>query len=290
MRYHVGLMKRAVIALGMLLAWGLAAYGFDQAPELSQSNQVVRLPVAEENDIRFSQLHSEQGHLQDEVNHIVQDDQGFLWLGTSDGLRRYDGYGSRDYRHDSKDPNSISGATIYALYKERSGRLWVGSDAFLDMFDPATEKFTHFSGPGTAGIEGLVLDIREDRKGMLWISSYHGLYRLDPANGQTVHYRHEANDPLSLSSDTVKSTFEEQDGTFWVVTEEGLDIFNRDSGRVTRHISLMNGVEPLRMSLFQDHAGVLWAIFSSKNGLAVVDRAANRVNIRSVTPRAKIPE
>ena len=46
---------------------------------------------------------------------------------------------------------------------------------------------------------------------------------------------------------------------------------------MTRHISLMNGVEPLRMSLFQDHAGVLWAIFSSKNGLAMVDRAANRV-------------
>ena len=95
-------------------------------------------------------------------------------------LRRYDGYGFREFRHDSRDPNSISGATIYALYKDRFGRLWVGSDAFLDMFDPATEKFTHFSRLGTAGVEGLVLDIREDRKGMLWISSYHGLYRVDP--------------------------------------------------------------------------------------------------------------
>jgi signal transduction histidine kinase/ligand-binding sensor domain-containing protein len=245
--------------------------------ELHQSNQLVRLPVVDGNDIRFAQLHSEQGQLQDEVNHIVQDDQGFLWFGTSDGIRRYDGYEFRDYRHDSRDPNSISGATIYALYKDRAGRLWVGSDAFLDMFDPATEKFTHFSGPGTAGIEGLVLDIREDRKGLLWISSYHGLYRMDPTSGHVVHYRHEPNDPSSLSSNIVKSTFEEKEQTFWVVTEEGLDIFDRDSGKVTRHISLMNGVEPLRMSLFQDHAGVLWAIFSSKNGLAMVDRATNRV-------------
>jgi len=237
----------------------------------------MRLPVVDGNDIRFTQVHPLQGQLQDEVNRIVQDDQGFMWFGTSDGLRRYDGYGFRAYRHDPKDPNSISGATVYSLFKDRSGRLWVGSDAFLDMFDPATDKFTHFSGPGTAGINSLVLDVRQDRKGMLWVSSYQGLYRMDPVTWQTVHYRHQPDDPSSLSSNLIKSTLEERDGTFWVVTEKGLDLFDRSTGKVTRHISLMNGVEPLRISLFQDHAGVLWAIFSSKNGLALVDRAANKV-------------
>jgi len=254
-----------------------ASYSFGANAELDQSRRPVLLPVVDGNDTRFTGLHSEQSQLQDEVNHIVQDDRGFIWLGTSDGLRRYDGYGFRDYRHDPGNPNSISGATIYALFKDRSGRLWVGSDGFLDMFDPATDKFMHLSGPGTARIDGQVLDIRQDRRGMLWIASYQGLYRLDPATWQTVNYRHEPNDPSSLSSNLLKSTFEENDGTFWVATEEGLDLFDRDTGKVTRHISLMNGVEPLRMSLFQDHAGVLWAIFSSKNGLARVDRAANRV-------------
>ena len=214
------------------------------------SSQQVLLPVVEGNDIRFTRLHSDESQLQDEVNHIAQDDQGFIWLGTSDGLRRYDGYGFRDYRHDPGNPNSISGATIYALFKDRSGRLWVGSDGFLDMFDPATDKFTHCSGPGTAGIDGLVLDIRQDRNGMLWFATYQGLYRLDPATWQTANYRHKPNDPSSLSSNLLKATFEERDGTFWVVTEKGLDIFDRDSGKVTRHIALMNGVEPLRMSLF----------------------------------------
>jgi ligand-binding sensor domain-containing protein len=198
-------------------------------------------------------------------------------FGTSDGLRRYDGYGFRDYRHDPKNPDSLSGATVYSLFKDRSGRLWVGSDAFLDMFDPATDKLTHFSGPGTAGIDSLVLDVRQDHKGMLWVASYQGLWRIDPATLQSVRYRHEDGDPSSLSSNLVKATFEERDGTFWVVTERGLDLFERDTGKVTRHISVMKGVEPLRISLFQDHAGVLWAIFSSKNGLALVDRAANKV-------------
>jgi signal transduction histidine kinase/streptogramin lyase len=237
----------------------------------------IRLPVVEGNDIRFTQLNFEQGLLEGEVNHILQDDQGFMWFGTSDGLRRYDGYGFQEYRHNPRDPNSLSGATIYALFKDRSGKLWVGSDAFLDMFDPASGKFTHFSGPGTAGIDGLVLDISQDRNGMLWIASYHGLYRLDPATWQIAHYQHKDGDPSSLSSNLLKCTFEEKDGTFWVATTEGLDVFDRSTGKVTRHISLMNGKEPLRISLLQDHAGVLWATFSSKNGLAVVDRAANRV-------------
>ena len=239
--------------------------------------QPIRLPVVEGKDIRFTQINSDQGQLEGEVNHIVQDNQEFIWFGTSDGLRRYDGYGVRAYRHNPQEANSLSGATIYALFKDRSGKLWVGSDRFLDMFDPATEKFTHFSGPGTAGIEGVVLDVSQDRKGMLWIASYHGLYRLDPATGRTAHYQQTPGDLSSLSSDLLKSTFEAQDGTFWVATAEGLDIFDRSTGTVTRHISLMDGVEPLRMSLFQDHAGVLWAIFSSKNGLAVVDRTANTV-------------
>jgi ligand-binding sensor domain-containing protein len=237
----------------------------------------IRLPVVEGKDIRFTQINSDQGQLEGEVNHILQDDQGFIWFGTSDGLRRYDGYSLREYRHDPHDPNSLSGATIFSLFKDRSGKLWVGADRFLDMFDPAAGKFTHFSGPGTAGIEGVVLDVSQDRQGMLWIASYHGLYRLDPVTGQTAHYRHKPGDPSSLSSDLLKSTFEEKDGTFWVATTEGLDIFDRGADKVTRHITLMDGVEPLRMSLFQDHAGVLWAVFSSKNGLAVVDRAANTV-------------
>ena len=265
--------------MGMTVWVGLfaAACSLGVCAELHQSGRLVQLPVVDGNDLRFNQLHPPQDQLQDEVNRIVQDDQGFMWFGTSDGLRRYDGYGFRAYRHNPKDPNSISGSTVYSLFKDRSGRLWVGSDAFLDLFDPATDKFTHFSGPGTAGIDSLVLDVHQDRKGILWVASYQGLYRVDPTNWQTVRYRHQSDDPASLSSNLVKATFEERDGTFWVVTERGLDLFDRDTGKVTRHISLMNGVEPLRISLFQDHAGALWAIFSSKNGLALVDRAANKV-------------
>src|SRR6201990_64575 len=113
---------RDAICAGLLNA----CCSFGVCSELPQSRRKVDLPVVDGNDIRFTQLHPVQGQFQDEVNRIVQDDQGFLWFGTSDGLRRYDGYDFREYRHDPKDPHSISGTTVYSLFKDRTGRLWVG--------------------------------------------------------------------------------------------------------------------------------------------------------------------
>ena len=130
---------------------------------------------------------------------------------------------------------------------------------------------------GLRGSKALSLTLARIVKGCYGSPRTMDSYRLDPATLQTAHYQHEPDGRSSLSSNQLKSTFEEKDGTFWVATAEGLDVFDRSTGKVARHISLMNGTEPLRMSLLQDHAGVLWAIFSSKNGLAAVDRAANRV-------------
>jgi hypothetical protein len=106
----------------------IAGAGYCSGGEAKEHS--IRLPVVEGKDIRFTQLHSEEGLLEGEVNHIVQDDQGFIWFGTSDGLRRYDGYVYSAYRHRAQDPNSLSGATVFGLFKDRSGKLWVGSDAF----------------------------------------------------------------------------------------------------------------------------------------------------------------
>jgi ligand-binding sensor domain-containing protein/signal transduction histidine kinase len=236
----------------------------------------VRLPVTEGKDIRFTHLSSEQGLLQSNFAQILQDDRGFIWFGAMVGLRRYDGYHFKEYRHDPGNPNGLSGNTISALYKDSSGKLWIGTDTGLDQYNPTTDRITHYaSDPRTTGIDGPVFDINQDRKGTIWLATTRGLCRLDPATGRTVRYQHEPSDSSSVMDSQVKSTFEEKDGTFWVAMRTGLDIFDRDKGKVTRHFPVPS--ENRRTSLFEDHAGVLWAILSASNGLAVVDRRTNRV-------------
>ena len=71
--------------------------------------------------VRFDRLTIEDGLSVNAINTIVQDNQGFLWFGTKDGLNRFDGYEFKVYRHNPQDPHSISDNWVYSLYQDNQG-------------------------------------------------------------------------------------------------------------------------------------------------------------------------
>ena len=89
---------------------------------------VIKLPVIDKQDIRFIPLSANGESLQARIWSIAQDNYGFLWLGTSDGLYRYDGYNLKRYRHERDHPNSLSDDPIRIVYKDRAGILWIGTN------------------------------------------------------------------------------------------------------------------------------------------------------------------
>ena len=185
--------------------------------------RTITLPVVDAKGIRFTRLSTDEGLSQTKVTHVVQDDQGFMWFATQYGLNRYDGYNFKLFVHDPRNPNSLSGVYISALFKDRDGALWVGCDQFLNKFDRATETFTRYPVP-------FVNDISQDRAGTLWLATVKGLYSLDPGTGPIRQYSHNPNDPSSLSND-VKSSREDKEGRFWVVNVGHLDEFDRRTGQ-----------------------------------------------------------
>jgi ligand-binding sensor domain-containing protein len=106
---------------------------------------------------------------------------------------------------------------------------------------------------------------------------------MDPVSGRTIRYQHHEDDPGSLSANSVRSTLELKDGTFWIATTKGLDLFDRRTAKVVQRIPLPEDLAAASrsdvpvVSLCEDHSGVLWAIFSSGYGLAQVDRRAGRL-------------
>ena len=280
-----GRCRALVLALTVLLFIPLGALasaragGSADTPSLVSplDTETIRLPVVDGKGIRFSRIASSQGLYQLRVSDIVQDDQGFLWFGTLNGLVRYDGYNFKVFKHDLERPESLSGVYIDSLFKDRAGTIWVGTDQSLDRFDPLTETFSHyqFDVPDSSGLPTTVNHISQDSSGMLWLSTRKGLFRLDPVTGKTRHFYHDPGDPSSLGDNGIKSTGEDRAGRFWVATSQTLDEFDRNTGKVKRHV--LTGESGVGFWFHEDRFGVFWIIYGPDGSIATFDPKTNKL-------------
>jgi hypothetical protein len=117
------------------------------------------------------------------------------------------------------------------------------------------------------------VEVKEDRQGALWLGTHSsGLQRLDPAAGRfTAIYKHNANDPTSLSNNRVNSVLFDHAGTMWVGTQDGLGKFDPRTGTFKTYYE-QDGLSGNAVScILEDQRGSLW--MSTNNGLSVFDPA-----------------
>ncbi len=213
---------------------------------------------------------------------VLQDDQGFVWIGTIDGLNRFDGADFRIFRHGPDDPTSISNNSIRQLWDDPDGNIWMRTGVGTDRLDPATGEFHHYDFlgqdfvddaqgrllmaadeglfryvPGTDSFEAVsslatswrfaedpVWRMLLDRNRNVWIGTAGGrLLRLDP-NDEVAEFE----TPFAPAS----VGFEDPEGRLWVGHERGLGIFDPATGETftppematfTRHVLPMVATE-----------------------------------------------
>ena len=93
---------------------------------------------------RFEHIDSRDGLSHNTVFSIHQDRLGFLWIGTDDGLNRYDGYTFTIYRHDPDDPTSLLHNTVRGVNEDPWGHVWIRTPDGFSRFDRRTEQFMHY--------------------------------------------------------------------------------------------------------------------------------------------------
>ncbi|HEY0190051.1 MAG TPA: two-component regulator propeller domain-containing protein [Kofleriaceae bacterium] len=146
------------------------------------------------------------------VRAIAQDRRGFVWLGTQDGLVRYDGIEMRVYRPVETDPASLSSGYITALAVDDTGNLWVGTaEHGVNLYDPSTDRFTRF-GKGALSSEGITAITRDHKNRMWFAMSGGGLDRFDPATRTFTPY---LTKPLDTSITALDS---DAAGNLWLGT------------------------------------------------------------------------
>ncbi|WP_266170026.1 hybrid sensor histidine kinase/response regulator [Dyella subtropica] len=161
------------------------------------------------------------------VDMLAQDGDGYLWISTESGLARYDGSSFRVWRHDPRDPHSVSAVPLATLMVDEQGQLWGGSRDGLVRYDPVHENFIHWrhapTDPASPGSDDVTALTRAGR-GPLWVGHFDaGIDRLREDGRGFDHIRHDPADAGSLASDMVYSLLAEEDGTLWIGTGLGLD-------------------------------------------------------------------
>ena len=126
----------------------------------------------------FKHYQVENGLSHNSVFSSVQDDKGFMWFGTKDGLNRFDGYSFKTYRHDPADPTSLGNDKIYSLLSNKTAGLWVGTDLGLYKYNPEKETFSPVKETLQIGIRSIHID----NKGNLWLLANNKVYRYNPAS------------------------------------------------------------------------------------------------------------
>ena len=180
---------------------------------------------------RFSHLTTDHGLSQSNITSILQDDKGFLWFGTFNGLNKYNGYEFEIFNYQFKDTTSISHNYISSLFQDKNGYLWVGTSDGLNQYDYETNRYKSYKNeandPGSIA-DNQIETILEDSRGRLWIGTRNGgLDLFDPENESFIHHFYDKNNPGSISSDRIEELFEDSDGNLWIAHMDGsIDILS----------------------------------------------------------------
>ena len=187
-----------------------------------------------------------------------------LWVGTTKGLNQLDLSTGRIKRfmHDPDDPDSLGLDRVYSLLEDEDGRLWVGLyGGGLDVYLPDEKKFVHHRHnprDPTSLTNDMVEVITRDDSGAFWFGTFEGVSRFDPAMPGFGLFRHDADDPNSLSHDLILSTAV-SGGTVWVGSFKGLNRWKPETRGFERFEEGMAGLEnSLISSLTATPNGRLW--------------------------------
>jgi signal transduction histidine kinase/ligand-binding sensor domain-containing protein/DNA-binding response OmpR family regulator len=208
---------------------------------------------------------------------LYQDRSEVIWVGTNGyGIDIHDPKGERfrTFRRPAPRASRESGFSVYALFEDSGGDLWIGA-GLLYGWNRRTGEFVSFETTADR-LDDFgnreVWSILEHPQGFLWAGTARGLYHHEIATGRSRHYRHDPADPDGLPEEEVKGVFRDRDGTLWVVTENHLaKLLDPVGGRFVSYPYNERRINPAWTfpSLVQTGDGHLW--FGSLQGLVRFD-------------------
>ncbi len=173
-------------------------------------------------NIIFEHITPDDGLPYPTINDILQDEQGFMWFATENGLCRYDAYNYKIYQHDPLDTNSLPNNNVLCLLEDRNNNLWIGTSYGLCVLDKYTGEITRFfneSENHQSLWDNSVNDLIQDRKGNIWIGTSKGLNIYNENRGTIERYNFDINILKGKGQNiSCKILYKDYENNIWIGT------------------------------------------------------------------------
>jgi signal transduction histidine kinase/ligand-binding sensor domain-containing protein/DNA-binding response OmpR family regulator len=242
------------------------------------STFILTLQLAAQQEINFTALTTKNGLSSNTVNSILKDHFGLIWLGTDDGLNRFDGTNVTVYRHNPTNPSSLRSNEILSVHEDKKGNLWVGtSGGSLSLYDRQKDAFINFpSGKGTNTISNSVINsICSDYLGKVWLGHYNGVNILDPETKKVSN--------ISLASGSFNAKpclflFEDSRHCMWIGTNQGVFRYDPKTKSIVQFQHSNEDPSSLAdnniTTIAEDKRGNIWV--GTLNGLSMLQGNSSR--------------
>lgn len=226
-------------------------------------------------ELVFQKLQTKDGLSHDTVYSIAQDNNGYIWFGTEDGLNKYNGYTIEIYRSE-KGGNKIGNANISTILVDANNQLflasWGGGLQVLNQETGLVKIYKNIEGDSTSLSDNNVHSLFRDSIGRIWIGTYtQGLNQYLPETETFESYKHDENNASSLSNNRVWWINEDKNGNLLIATNSGLDIFNPD----TKEFKKVETVTSRVRTIYWDKDDNLW--LGTQKGLCQLDLESSNI-------------
>ncbi len=228
--------------------------------------------------IMFNHINTDNGLSHNTTTDILQDRYGFIWIGSQNGLNKFNGYDFKVYQYNMDNPNSISGNFIICLLEDSRGFIWIGTyGEGLNRLKPDTETFVHYKSDkddNTSIGNDFILSIYEHSDGDIWVGTQNGLFILDVINNTFTQPYVE-----SLSNQVIYKIFRDSEGYIWIATRKGVNKLNPDTGNINYYQYDPSNPNSLSGNIirciWEDYDGSMW-FGTNNNGLNRFDKRNER--------------
>ena len=215
----------------------------------------------------FTNIGVEDGLSQNTVETIFQDTKGYIWIGTNDGLDRYNGYQFKHYKYDKYNDNTISNNYIVDIIEDDENQVWVATINGLNRININTNEVKRYHGEPTKGnlSDNNLWEILFTSNNKLIVATINGVNLYDKNTDSFTRIFN--ND--ELPSQFVYSLTEDKNENIWVGTDKGLVKFDKNLNKIKDYSKEVKSSEIYRIK--SDNNDNIW-VCTSDNGLFKISK------------------